>query len=145
MELHSNGGSAEEATLAERFELAAPEVIADLIDDEAVVIDLTSGHYHRLRGAAADVWASLLGGANDEEIANAATGPVEMTSLAAFIDVLRQEGLIRERQSDPISPARSWAPGPLVLESFDDLEDILGIDPIHEVDPDRGWPNLPGA
>ena len=131
--------------MPERFELVAPEVIADLIDGEAVAIDLTSGHYHRLQGAAADVWASLLDGASVEEIGGAATAPPEEGSLAVFVQHLREKGLIRERTAAPSGPARTWTPGPLVLETFDDLEDILGIDPIHEVDPDRGWPNLPGA
>jgi hypothetical protein len=129
----------------ERYELAAPEVIADLIDGEAVAIDLTSGHYHRLQGAAADVWGALLEGASVEEIRLAASAPLGDDALAKFVAALVAAGLLRERTASPSGAATPWAPGPLVLETFDDLEDILGIDPIHEVDPDRGWPNLPGA
>ena len=39
--------------------------------------------------------------------------------------------------SGSVSP---WTFAGFTLESFSDLEDILGLDPIHEVDPNKGWP-----
>ena len=28
----------------------------------------------------------------------------------------------------------------LQYEEYGDLEDLLGLDPIHDIDPDKGWP-----
>ena len=131
--------------MPERYELSSPEVIADLIDGEAVAIDLTTGRYHRLRGASAAVWEGLLGGATEEEILASVAGPINPKDLSDFVVSLREEALLRKRSSVDAVVVPKWEPGMLELESFADLEDILGIDPIHEVDPDRGWPHAPDA
>jgi hypothetical protein len=139
------GNAEKECEVPERYELSAPEVIADLIDGEAVAIDLITGRYHRLRGASAEVWEALIRGATEEEILASAAGPIDPKSLSDFVVSLCEESLLRERSSiDPVA-VPAWEPGMLELESFVDLEDILGIDPIHEVDPDRGWPHAPDA
>jgi hypothetical protein len=33
----------------------------------------------------------------------------------------------------------TWSGGQLHLERFDDLQEILEADPIHEVEPTKGW------
>jgi hypothetical protein len=30
-----------------------------------------------------------------------------------------------------------------VIESYDEISDIINMDPIHDVDQDRGWPRRP--
>ena len=51
-----------------------------------------------------------------------------------------EELIVPANQSETTVEAGSWAFSGFSLESFSDLEDILGLDPIHEADPDKGWP-----
>ena len=44
-------------------------------------------------------------------------------------------------QSNPITKLSKWKYTKFEIEKFTDLEDILGLDPIHEVDEEKGWPN----
>jgi hypothetical protein len=30
---------------------------------------------------------------------------------------------------------------PPMLEKYDEIADIIAMDPIHDVDPDKGWPH----
>jgi hypothetical protein len=55
---------------------------------------------------------------------------------------IRQEpALIAEAPADDAAAnPEPWTFAGFTLESFSDLEDILGLDPIHEADPDKGWP-----
>jgi hypothetical protein len=65
-----------------------------------------------------------------------------LASIDDMIATLVAEDLIVEAPevdtaSGSVSP---WTFAGFTLESFSDLEDILGLDPIHEVDPNKGWP-----
>ena len=131
-----------------RFELNNPPVVAELVDGEAIVIDLRSGRYYSLLGPAATVWSRLLAGHSPAEILESVTGaPTHEelgTSLQRFVDHLLAEGLIRP-SSDAVArgPGGSLAAWPLEalrLECFTDMQDMLTLDPIHEIDDEFGWP-----
>lgn len=123
-----------------------PSVIFDVQGDEAVVIDLTTGRYFRLDAPSTTLWvrfaeptspAALL-----ESCANApALGPV----LDGIIADLTERGLLRVASGaeggTPAAAGQPWEFAGFSLEEFTDLEDILGLDPIHEVDPEKGWPH----
>jgi hypothetical protein len=32
-----------------------------------------------------------------------------------------------------------------VVEAFEDLQELISIDPVHEVDPMQGWPHRPAS
>lgn len=129
--------------IARRFRVAAPQVVGDVVDGEAIVVDLGSGRYHRLVGAGALVWQAVAEGRTPPT-----TGPV-----GGLVAALLEAGLIVP-ESDAgdravvagaaDAGAADWPAieddGRLALESFDDLADMLLLDPIHEVDPDAGWP-----
>jgi hypothetical protein len=44
----------------------------------------------------------------------------------------------------PVSAPRAslapWSPASLRFERFNDMQDLLILDPIHEVDDEAGWP-----
>ena len=64
---------------------------------------------------------------------------------AAFLDALVAEGLVSDtpgtekRTVEVALPATFTAPN---LETFTDLQELLMLDPIHEVDA-AGWPHKP--
>jgi hypothetical protein len=125
----------------ERYEINEPAVVADEIDGMAVIINLESGAYYSGTESSAEAWVALIAGADAGELAAAMAVPT--TALAAFIGHLLEQGLLRPRNADP----RKWSAGPargqLALERFDDLEDLLLLDPVHDVT-QQGWPHRDG-
>ena len=66
-------------------------------------------------------------------------------SLSGFLKALLAEQLIRRAPGSlaPSAPIESLAPWPadaLRFERFTDMQDLLVLDPIHEVDEEAGWP-----
>jgi hypothetical protein len=56
-------------------------------------------------------------------------------------DLIVASGPLPEASSESLAPLDSWTFAGFTLENFTDLEDILRLDPIHEADPERGWPH----
>jgi hypothetical protein len=135
-----------------RFRLNEPDVTFEAFEGETLVIHLGTGNYYSLRGSAPVVWPWLAAGYTAAEIVAAvgAGGGADFpAALERFIASLREEQLIAERAETPALPALSGATTaePLaapVLECYRDMQDLLLLDPIHEVDV-AGWPNRPPA
>lgn len=125
------------------YELNAPPCIADVVEGDAVAIDLDSGVYYHLRGDTGTVFEALAAGVAPREVALAGGGE------AAVEDFLRRaqaDGLLRQRPGGPVpGTVAPWA-GPLPYESYADMAALLALDPIHDVDETAGWPVArPGA
>ena len=140
----------------DRYKVNAPDVAWEAFDGEVVIINLQSGHYFSARGSAALIWQALAAGASPAEIdvrmasafdapASAMQGPV-----GAFIGDLLERALIVPRPAEEAGTAQPPPDGapaapkvpfsPPVLDTYADMQDILLLDPIHEVD-DQGWPH----
>jgi hypothetical protein len=126
-----------------RYALNAPGVIFDEIDGEVLVIDLKVGHYFRLRESASRLWTLIINGNTFLEIIEISNStPPNQQDIDQFILELLSLNLIV--QSNDVNHTqtnlRSMDLSNLKIEKFTDLEDILGLDPIHEVDASKGWP-----
>ena len=134
------------------FRVNSPSVIYERFDEELVAIQLESGTYHSMVGAAADAFVLLSEEATPAELADAlatkyASTPEQIeTALAPFLKQLQTERLIslvelrKSRGPLQVAGERSGLPFvPPSLEAFHDLENLLLLDPIHEVG-DEGWP-----
>ncbi len=138
-----------------RHELNAPAVMGEPIENEVMVIDLTTGVYFSLTAAGALAWPWLVAGATPAEIASAraATGDAAAIAvlaqrIAAFATRLRDENILRARSDDMLPDAIAIGESPqlpldgeFVCERFDDMQAMLLADPVHEVG-QRGWPDL---
>ena len=131
-----------------RYELNNPPVVAEMVDGEGIAINLRSGRYYSLLGPAAAVWNRLLEGCSPVEILQAVAdlgSHDELgVSLKQFVDGLLAEELIRPAaDASPRGSAEAlqpWAAEGLRLERFTDMQDMLTLDPIHEIDDEFGWP-----
>jgi len=126
----------------------APLVVAELFETEVVVIHLERGTYYSLTGAACQVWA-LLGGGLDAEALVRNLGALgedwagAAGELRAFIEELLAEELVRLEA--PAPAATVAAPQPTSyqaprLEKFTDMEELIALDPVHDVAANEGWP-----
>lgn len=127
-----------------------PHVVHQIVEGEAILIQMDSGTYFSLRGAACSAWSILSGGCSAAELAaglrQVCTGcpsdGIEQDA-ADFIMGLQQENLIVEGTGlDPDIVPVSAPYTTLQFEKFTDMQDLLLADPIHEVS-EAGWPMLP--
>lgn len=138
-----------------RYQISAPAVIGEVLDGEAIIVNLDSGAYYSLRDAGAVLWSLLHHQPTIAQLIQAicqhyAGDPAEIgASVASLLDQLEAEALVRTVDtpedeasgtlaSDPPSAPPPFAPP--VLEKFTDMADLLLLDPIHEVDEAAGWP-----
>jgi hypothetical protein len=140
------------------FRVNAPSVIFEKFDDELVAINLDTGVYHSLAGAAADAFELLTQEATQEEVSAALAGKYAANSkaihsaLTPFFEQLRKEGLIHEvatrKERDPLQLAGTSSGVaflPPTLEAYRDLQSLFLLDPVHDVG-EEGWPEpKPGA
>lgn len=143
-----------------RFRINSPKVIHETIDGETVIVNLDSGNYYSLEKVGADIWALIGSGLPVPEIiedvaCRYAGERKEMNhGVHQFVAELEQEGLIVTDESH----VNSGEPGAAIqgttqaieghpvfetpaLHKYSDMQDLLLLDPIHEVD-DTGWPNV---
>lgn len=138
------------------FRIDSPSVIYERFDDEVIAINLDTGTYHAMTGAAADAFVLLSEEATAAELADAlvaryAATPADIaTALAPFLEQLQQEQLVatvktrKTRGTLRLAGNKSGLPFvPPTVEAYRDLENLLLMDPIHEVG-DEGWPEAPG-
>jgi hypothetical protein len=140
------------------FRINAPSVIHEQFDDELVAINLETGVYHSLSGAAADAFQLLTQEATQMEVAEALAtkyaASVEAidAALTPFFGQLRKEDLICQveirKPRGPLQLAGGGSNVPLVapsLEAYRDLQSLFLLDPVHEVG-EEGWPGAaPGS
>lgn len=131
----------------------------DEIGGEIVAINLANGHYHSLRETARDAFVLFAAGVavSDVVAALAATGPSAdevAADVGRFVTDLVAAGLVADADAgdatdgdDPVGDGPdvstlfdgTRAYGAPMLETYTDLEDLMLLDPVHDVD-DKGWP-----
>jgi hypothetical protein len=126
-------------------------VTHERLDDEVIAIDLESGSYFALDDVAADCWSILAGGGSLDAAVDAVVERFDVAPDTARSDVeWFAEQLVREQLLEPSDAAPISVPAPRrvgrtceyrrpAIERFNDLEELLLLDPIHEVD-EAGWP-----
>jgi hypothetical protein len=132
------------------FRIDSANVVSDILDGEAIIINLSKGFYYSLNPTGGIVWNLLRDGttltdARHELERRFDVMPEEIDpALSTFMDRLLDEGLIVAAESRPrkdAPPVNRREPfTPPALEKYGDMKEFLLVDPIHEVD-ERGWPH----
>lgn len=132
-----------------------PGVTCDFADGEVVVLNLESGAYYGIDGVGAGLWMwAIAGNSVGAIVAKAAEAcdgdaTVIRSAIETFFTELSEEQLLVPSEEPSVSTdigdtplpsmAAAWAAP--ALNKYTDMNELLLIDPVHEVD-DRGWPNL---
>jgi hypothetical protein len=131
-----------------------PFVVHETIEGEVIIVNLDSGSYYSLDGAGVVVWAQVTQGASAADTAAALQrvydAPTEALKAAAdqLLSQLLAEDLIRPASVRNEPGALPASPAPVekqpfalpLLNKHTDMQDLLLLDPIHEVD-EAGWPS----
>lgn len=122
----------------------------ETIDSETVLIDSTKGHLYLFTGAGPWIWQQLVRGATPDSLAEAAArrfGPTAAEPTRRFVLELESAGmLVPEPPRGPAPDTAAECPqtfSPPTIERYDQIADILSMDPIHDVDRSKGWPHKP--
>jgi hypothetical protein len=133
-----------------------PHVISETVGGETIIVNLASGHYFSLQGTAVEVWQGLERGDAVESIVlelesryEAGDGEIGAAVEKLLEDFAAAELIVGEGNGavEPgLSPSQNVGErAPFVAPSFTtftDMQDIILLDPVHEVDA-RGWPHAP--
>lgn len=133
-----------------RYKIHSPRIAHETIDDETVLIDFDNGVYFSTTGTGAAILDWLAVGLTRDEVMEAMSrhfsGDPSVMGIALddFIRQLEAEALILPTDAAPPSQlsASPEAPSPFsppVLEKYTDMQELLLLDPIHEVN-EQGWP-----
>ncbi|HUH98983.1 MAG TPA: PqqD family protein [Anaerolineales bacterium] len=136
------------------FSIKRPDVVYETIDGETVIVNLENGVYYSLRNSGVDVWNLVEAGANLDELTDLIAGRYEASPeyirkvIAELLTAFQQEGLVQvasTRQTISQAPPSPAAGAklkfdPPIFEKYSDLQELLLLDPIHEVD-EEGWPH----
>jgi hypothetical protein len=121
-----------------------PDVLAEVFGDEAVVVQLRTGAYYAFDVPATALWTQLWQG---NTLAPLIVDDEKLALLTGFLRYLVQEELM---QLDSPVPELVPDDGEVLvfsgIEKFTDMEDLLVLDPIHDIDLDgSGWPTVAEA
>lgn len=120
----------------------------ETIDDETVLIDSANGRLFLFSGNGPALWQRFIAGGTIDGVVAESTARYGESAAAPtrqFLEQLVDVGVLRRGAPAPSAaggvqdwPAEFAAP---VIERYDDISDIISMDPIHEVDPAKGWPH----
>jgi hypothetical protein len=134
------------------FRVNTPTIVHETIDEEVVIINLDKGDYYSLVNTGTEIWLAIDQGLSGDSIVEIMLEQYEgdraeiETAINDFITQLQQEELIVSSEAEPTttppSPAvtEKKAFAVPMLQKYSDMQDLLLLDPIHEVD-ETGWPN----
>lgn len=135
------------------YELNEPDVVAETIDNEAIVINLEKGVYFSIRSIGLYAWEALLSHHPSEVIASELSKrfPAEAAKIdedmRVYLKALLDERLLRVTSSDrnhhgpfPSDNLLSIIYECPAFQKYTDMEALLLLDPIHDTD-EQGWPH----
>lgn len=140
------------------FQINAPYIVHETIEGETIIMNLKDGNYYSFDGIGPLVWELIIKGSFASDIINIfgeifPEGPDHIDQMVdALVGELFTNEIIIERKDtppglQPISADEVRSLGifeqievrrPL-FHRYSDMQDILLLDPIHDVDA-KGWP-----
>ena len=136
------------------FRIDAANIMHEIIDGEVVVVNLDNGTYYSLDAVGADVWTLLAEGRTLAAVVDAVAARYEgerdkiAAGIEAFLRRLQDEKLVTVSAGTGASASATAATAAAagvyadpVLQKYTDMEELLLVDPIHEVE-ESGWPDV---
>jgi Coenzyme PQQ synthesis protein D (PqqD) len=129
-------------------------IVSEIIDEEAIIMDLATGTYFSADGAGAVIWDGIVSGFEADQIKQrigqvfAAERADVSADFEKFVASLVTHRLVDVGHGTAFA-RREWSAAlpdhrrdylPPVLNSYNDLQDLALLDPIHDVE-ETGWPN----
>jgi hypothetical protein len=132
------------------YHIAVTKIAHEVIDGEAVVINLETGNYYGMTGISSQLWQWVAEGVSRREILDA-LAPLtaeQEGEVDRFLESLVAEGILEAgsglHAAEPLAKYNAPYETPAFVK-HNDMQNLLLSDPIHDVD-ETGWPHLdPGT
>jgi hypothetical protein len=130
------------------FSTVVPDAASELFDGELIIAHYGSGYYYSVSEAGALVWQGLRSGLSLEETLAWLSGHFpDAAGLAeaveGFAGAMSAEGLLTPTEvpekGEAVPETLPAAFGAPEFERFEDLQELLMLDPVHDV-AEAGWP-----
>jgi hypothetical protein len=145
-------------SLSDRYRVNDKSVAFEMFDGEVLAVNLENGTYYNLRDVSAEIWTCVVSGMTVGETAkflsefySAPQNLVETETLDFFSKMVGENLITLSSDpsiSTPRQPAATAIKKPFsspAMVIYNDMQDLLLLDPVHEVD-EAGWPVLkPGG
>ena len=133
------------------FTIDTKNVFFENFADENVIVNITKGNYYSMKGSAVVIWSLLENIFNISQLVSyivdnyTISEEIAKPIVSKFIETLKNEELIVSLSEQEILPIilitdDKKAFEEPIIEIFRDLQELLLLDPIHEVDEVQGWP-----
>jgi len=135
-----------------RYEIYSPQVIQETIEGEVIIVSLDSGNYYSLNRSGGEVWQLALASYSQAEIISElqrsylSGGVNPGDTVPGFLNQLVEHQLLKPSSAgktpQPKKNQKIETNNPFEeprLEAYSDMQELLLLDPIHEVD-ESGWP-----
>lgn len=130
------------------YKLNEEKMFADVTDGVAIIINSETGIYYGLNGLGTNVYENIVKGANIEDILTklkliGATNDIEK-EFNKFVQTMLDKELLLEADSsaaevhidENLAKEDNYE---LSINEYNDAQEMLLTDPIHEVKEDEGW------
>jgi Coenzyme PQQ synthesis protein D (PqqD) len=133
-----------------------PSTVHERFGEETVILNLDSGSYYSAEGTGSVIWSLVSDGVSEAAILQrmraeyAGNGDEIAGATAKFLDQLVSESLVEvadiadgggeQELTLAGAPSKTNAFSLPLLQKYTDMEEMLLLDPIHEVD-EHGWPS----
>ena len=139
--------------MTQLYQLNTQTFAAQVFAEEVIVLDVNQGTYFALTGNTPQAWPGLISGEAVGEIAtriavHTGQGPEKVEAdLGDFISAMVEEKVLVPLAED--KPEQAMASeeeyttdySGFVWDKHSDLDELLVLDPIHDVSPEKGWPH----
>jgi hypothetical protein len=131
-----------------RYTIDGKRIAHQEVEGEVIVIDFVAGTYFSMQGTAGEIWQMLVAGVDAPTIAahyrkDAPAGEIEAFLAELLAKTLIETGDAGAGEAVPAAlldrPTTYATPR---LEIFEDLADLIMLDPVHDVT-EAGWPHAP--
>lgn len=122
----------------------------ETVDGEVIIIDMDEGNYFSMRGTSAVIWELITNNLSHSGIISALTSASHASnediskSVGAFMAQLVGEKILQEQSAESPDAIKTELASldfqPPTFDKYTEMQDLLTLDPIHEVD-ETGWPN----
>jgi len=137
------------------YKINEGKVVSETLDGETIIINLDNGNYYSTNVTGAAIWNLIQSNNNTEDILKYfinhydVSSDIAEKSVSDILEFLLKENLILESElnlSERVSKTEdSIKKEPFVdpkIEKYEDMQEMLFADPIHDVDEKDGWPVL---
>lgn len=141
-----------------RYRLNTNGLSSEDFGGEMVAVNFETGQYYGINGAAVAVWALLHKPISRTDAINRITEIFTLVpehvadDVNSFFEELIKQDLLLSGDiddldvqqdhtgSDTLTALAGTAYAPPSIEIYSDLQELIMLDPVHDADPERGWP-----